>query len=225
METNAVDMTNAVVNMTMDGGAVMGPGGGELAMLFAAYGIIIAAVYGVLMLVGIISGWKILSKAGLPGWGILIPVWNSMLLWQAAGKPGWWGIIALIVSPLWIAHPFMLAGQFGKGGGYGVGLLLLPIIFYPMLAFGSAEHASQVEEGESGKKRKKGKSKKEKKAKKGKKEAPKGLVLWVIFSILIVGALIAVLVLQYQEFVYYQGDDPASPQTIWPVDGRYADPF
>lgn len=34
-----------------------------------------------------------------------------------------------------------IARNFGKGGGYAVGMIFLPIIFYPMLAFGSAEYA------------------------------------------------------------------------------------
>ena len=38
-----------------------------------------------------------------------------------------------------------LANNFGKGGGYAVGLLFLPIIFYPMLAFGDAQYVGAVE--------------------------------------------------------------------------------
>jgi uncharacterized protein DUF5684 len=33
-----------------------------------------------------------------------------------------------------------LAKSFGKGGGFAVGLILLPIIFFPILAFGSAAY-------------------------------------------------------------------------------------
>ena len=32
-----------------------------------------------------------------------------------------------------------LAKNFGKGTGYGIGLFLLPFIFIPILAFGSAQ--------------------------------------------------------------------------------------
>jgi hypothetical protein len=33
-----------------------------------------------------------------------------------------------------------LAESFGKGAGYAVGMILLPFIFYPMLAFGDAQY-------------------------------------------------------------------------------------
>jgi hypothetical protein len=35
---------------------------------------------------------------------------------------------------------FQLAKVFGKGTGFGFGLLLLPFIFYPILAFGKSEY-------------------------------------------------------------------------------------
>ena len=35
---------------------------------------------------------------------------------------------------------FDLAKSFGKGVGYGFGLLLLPLIFFPMLGFSDAEY-------------------------------------------------------------------------------------
>jgi hypothetical protein len=33
-----------------------------------------------------------------------------------------------------------LSKSFGKGAGFTVGMLFLPIIFYPILAFGSAQY-------------------------------------------------------------------------------------
>ena len=33
-----------------------------------------------------------------------------------------------------------LAKSFGKGAGFGIGLLLLGIIFFPILGFGSAQY-------------------------------------------------------------------------------------
>jgi hypothetical protein len=33
-----------------------------------------------------------------------------------------------------------VAKSFGKGVGFGIGLLLLPIIFFPILGFGSAQY-------------------------------------------------------------------------------------
>jgi hypothetical protein len=33
-----------------------------------------------------------------------------------------------------------LAEKFGKGTGFGIGLLFLPFVFFPMLAFGDAQY-------------------------------------------------------------------------------------
>jgi hypothetical protein len=33
-----------------------------------------------------------------------------------------------------------LARAFGKGSGFGIGLVFLPMIFYPILAFGDAKY-------------------------------------------------------------------------------------
>jgi hypothetical protein len=33
-----------------------------------------------------------------------------------------------------------LAGKFGKGALFGIGLFLLPMFFYPLLAFGGAQY-------------------------------------------------------------------------------------
>lgn len=44
--------------------------------------------------------------------------------------------IALVIS---LKCNFKLAKAFGKGAGFGIGLILLPWIFYPILGFGKAK--------------------------------------------------------------------------------------
>ena len=46
-------------------------------------------------------------------------------------------VVNLIIA---IITMIALAQNFGKGAGYGIGLILLPVIFMPMLAFGSARY-------------------------------------------------------------------------------------
>ena len=41
-------------------------------------------VYIIIFAVIIAGGWKMLSKAGLPGIAIIVPIWNSIALAQAA---------------------------------------------------------------------------------------------------------------------------------------------
>ena len=113
-----------------------------------------AAMGGGLMLVWlavtillIVSLWKIFTKAGQPGWASIIPIYNVIVLLQIAGKPVWWIILLLI--PLvnlivGIITIVALAGKFGKGVGYAIGMIILPVIFYPILAFGSARYQAVV---------------------------------------------------------------------------------
>ncbi len=91
----------------------------------------------------IVSYWKVFEKAGQPGWGILIPIYNILLLLKIAGKPGWWIIlylIPLVNIVIGIIVCIDIAKNFGKDAGFGIGLAFLGIIFYPILAFGDAEY-------------------------------------------------------------------------------------
>ena len=87
--------------------------------------------------------WKIFSKAGQPGWAAIIPIVNTYFTIKIAGRPWWWLILMLIPFVnfiVWIMLCIDLAKSFGKGAGFGIGLLLLPIIFFPILGFGSAQY-------------------------------------------------------------------------------------
>jgi hypothetical protein len=94
-------------------------------------------------ILGIVSQWIIYQKAGKPGWACIIPFYNIYVLLQIVGKPWWWLLLMLIpgvniVFAIWAVN--MLSKSFGKSEGFTVGLLLLGIIFYPILAFGGARY-------------------------------------------------------------------------------------
>lgn len=97
---------------------------------------------GIIILI-IASQWKIFEKAGKPGWAAIVPIYNIVVLLEIVGKPTWWIILMLIpfvniVVLIMVTHQLSLS--FGKGAGFTVGLIFLGIIFYPVLAFGSAEY-------------------------------------------------------------------------------------
>jgi Family of unknown function (DUF5684) len=109
-------------------------GGGSI------FGLIIPLAIIVLM---IASLWRVFTKAGQPGWAAIIPIYNAYVLCKIGGKPGWWVILLIIpVVNLVISLLVSLgvAQNFGKGAGFGIGLWLLSIIFYPILAFGDASY-------------------------------------------------------------------------------------
>ena len=100
-----------------------------------------------ILLLIIISMWVVFNKAGKPGWASIIPIYNVLVLAEIAGKEMWWGLLLFIpIVNIVIAVILCLgvAEQFGKGAGFGIGLLLLPFIFYPVLAFSSAQYGGQV---------------------------------------------------------------------------------
>ncbi|MGF1495742.1 MAG: DUF5684 domain-containing protein [Elainellaceae cyanobacterium] len=103
---------------------------------------IISLLQFAVIVVVIIGAWKVFEKAGQPGWAILIPFYNAYVILKVAGRPGWWLILAFIplVNLIFFVVPFDVAGKFGKGAGYGLGLLFLPFVFYPILGFGDARY-------------------------------------------------------------------------------------
>ena len=108
-----------------------------------ALAFILLIYIGILVLL-IISQWKIFTKANKPGWACLIPIYNSLVLLQIIGKPWWWLLLFLIpfvnlIFAIWATN--LLSKSFGKDEGFTIGLILLPIIFLPILGLGSAKYA------------------------------------------------------------------------------------
>ena len=90
----------------------------------------------------IVVMWKIFVKAGKPGWGIFIPIYNIILQLEIAGRPIWWIFLFLIpfVNIIFgIIIVLDIAKAFGKGTGFAIGMIFLPYIFFPILAFDSSE--------------------------------------------------------------------------------------
>ena len=87
--------------------------------------------------------WKIFTKAGEPGWAAIVPIYNFIVLLKITGKPVWWFVLLLIPCANFVVLILLmiaLSKKFGGGTGTTVGLILLPIVFIPMLGFGSAQY-------------------------------------------------------------------------------------
>jgi Family of unknown function (DUF5684) len=92
--------------------------------------------------------WRIFTKAGKPGWAAIIPIYNVVVMLQIAGKPIWWIIglfIPFINLVVMILLTVAIAKAFGKGVGFAIGMLLVGVVFYPILAFGSATYTPPAE--------------------------------------------------------------------------------
>lgn len=105
-------------------------------------------ILGVLVVVVMLAaGWKVFTKAGKPGWAVIIPIYNLIVMIQIAGRPIWWIILLIIPIVSIIISIIMcvdIARRFGKGTGFALGLAFLPFIFLPILAWGDAQYQPQA---------------------------------------------------------------------------------
>ena len=95
------------------------------------------------VILAIIAEWKIFTKAGQKGWYSLIPILREYKLCEIADGKGIKFLLLLIpvVEVIYsIILDFRLAKAYGKGLGFGFGLLICPNIFLLILGFGSAEY-------------------------------------------------------------------------------------
>ncbi|MCD7962981.1 MAG: DUF5684 domain-containing protein [Rikenellaceae bacterium] len=148
-----------------------------------------AIIWFVVVVILVISNWKLFEKAGEKGWKALIPFYNFYIFIKISGRKEYyfWVILAgMILMPVlnyfnmsqlqasmeygaYPANPFMLGllslfglavavtmlvfsisvllsicDRFGVSRWFTVGLVLLPIIFMPVLAFGDYRYTPPV---------------------------------------------------------------------------------
>lgn len=113
----------------------------QAAMIFDAanliWGLVIWALY-------VVALWPVFRKAGYPGWGAIIPIYNIYVLVKIGGFHGALTIlffvpIANIVMSILVA--FGIGKAFGKGGAFSFFLLwLFAIIGYFIVGYGSARY-------------------------------------------------------------------------------------
>ena len=105
----------------------------------STFTLIIMITFIILPVIGL---WKIFSDQGIPGWQSIIPILNIYRMLQIAGLSGYLvftmfipliGQILLLIYNIIFAYK--LAKLYNKGLGYTLGLLFLPPIFYPLIAF------------------------------------------------------------------------------------------
>ena len=58
---------------------------------------ILVVLYVALIVLMVVSMWKIFTKAGKPGWAVIIPIYNIIIMLEIAGKPWWWLLLIMFV--------------------------------------------------------------------------------------------------------------------------------
>lgn len=100
----------------------------------------------------LVSLWKVYAKAGQPGWAGIIPIYNLFVMMKIIGRPWWWLLLCLIPLVniiIGIIISIDVAKSFGQSIMFAIGLLLLPFIFYAILAFGGAKYMGPSAAGSS----------------------------------------------------------------------------
>lgn len=117
----------------------------------------------------VIAEWKILTKAGEKGWKSLIPVYNVFISHHIVGMSHIWFILEVISwiievmlelvngLPSWVSlafgiftiiftvvsevvHIIKLCNCFGKGTAFKIGMILIPGLFFLIIAFGESRY-------------------------------------------------------------------------------------
>ena len=118
-----------------------------------------------------IMQWIVNNKAGKPGWHVLIPFlrtytrakfggtvkyfWVFSICYLIAGAilnvsdiPIILTIVGLVLAIVafvaYVQVEHGVARVFGKTNGFGVGLVFLPFIFYPILALGNSQYNPEL---------------------------------------------------------------------------------
>ena len=109
----------------------------------AGAALLFTLIYLAIVVLVIASMWRVFTKAGKPGWAAIVPIYNTIVLLEIVGKPTWWIILLLIPFVNIIVLLIVineLSKSFGRGVGTTLGLIFLGFIFWPILAFGSAQY-------------------------------------------------------------------------------------
>ncbi len=117
-------------------------GGGAVAFL----GVILLCGLAVAVL-AIAGMWKTFEKAGKPGWAAIVPIYNLIVMLEITGRPLWWiffFLIPLVNIGFAVVINLDFAKSFGQGVGFGLGLMFLGFIFYPILGFGDSRYVGPV---------------------------------------------------------------------------------
>lgn len=111
-------------------------------MIGDSFGIIVFNI--ALMLLSIASVWKVFEKAGQKGWYCIVPFFNVYIVFERILGISWLNIFKLLIPFYNIYYGIVLIKKwseaFGKTTSFTVGLIFLPFIFYPILAFGNSKY-------------------------------------------------------------------------------------
>lgn len=102
---------------------------------------IILIIYLAVAIFFIARMWKAFEKAGEPGWAILVPIYNIIVMFKIGGRTDWWAVIIPFynIYVMWQLSQ-STAKNYGKDSSFGIGLFFLGGIFWAILGYGDAKY-------------------------------------------------------------------------------------
>ena len=125
----------------------------SIGAFFGSVGIVTWIIYIAMLVVSIVSLWKIFEKAGKPGWAAIVPFYNLWTLFEIGGQKGPYiffmfipcaGPIIYLVFE--IKAYLELAKRFGKDTAFGVLTIFFSFVTFPILAFSDAKYSGETSE-------------------------------------------------------------------------------
>lgn len=104
---------------------------------------ILGVVILLMLLLTLFSLGKIYKKANRSAISAWIPIYNILVLLEIVNLPKWYIFLLLIpIVNIFIGIKvyFTLTKLFRRSKSFAIGMLFLPVIFYPILAFGNSEY-------------------------------------------------------------------------------------
>lgn len=120
-------------------------GSNNVTLVFSGVMFVMFFVILLLAVISLVATIKVYKKLGLPGWGVIVPIYGQWILLKAVDLPGWLSILPVANGIALIVANYKLAGKFGKSAGFGLGLVFLTPIFYMILGFGKASVVSETD--------------------------------------------------------------------------------
>jgi len=87
--------------------------------------------------------WRCFQKMGCRGWEAAVPVYRIWLLFHELYGNGWrafWLLLPFYNVYLFLRLGVDLALAFNRSARFGLGLALLPFLFFPVLGFGGSTY-------------------------------------------------------------------------------------
>ena len=113
--------------------------------LFASPEFALAAVATVVATAALTAAgtWATFRKAGEPGWAAFVPIYNLVVLARVGHCARFWVWLAFVPGLNVVAGARLATGvadQFDRGLPFGLGLVVLPWLCWPLLGFGGSTY-------------------------------------------------------------------------------------